>query len=146
MFEPKEFGLVKTVLNSLLANLRTPRDWSTSKQIIISFAEWIATSAIFGLVTLIVNLYHPLPYSDYSLNQPYHLLAAELCGAEVSPMELRVGGKFRLGRKIGSGSFGDIYIGTNVTRHRREFDHRIIQIHHIDGFDLYIYVIYYDYH
>jgi len=30
-------------------------------------------------------------------------------------MELRVGGKFRLGRKIGSGSFGDIYISTNVT-------------------------------
>jgi len=29
-------------------------------------------------------------------------------------MELRVGGKYRLGRKIGSGSFGDIYIGTNV--------------------------------
>eukprot|EP00949_MAST-11_sp_MAST-11-sp1_P001996 g1996.t1 len=29
--------------------------------------------------------------------------------------ELRVGGKYRLGRKIGSGSFGDIYKGTNVT-------------------------------
>lgn len=29
-------------------------------------------------------------------------------------MELRVGGKFRLGRKIGSGSFGDIYIGANI--------------------------------
>ena len=29
-------------------------------------------------------------------------------------MELRVGGKYRLGRKIGSGSFGDIYLGTNV--------------------------------
>ena len=29
-------------------------------------------------------------------------------------MELRVGGKFRLGRKIGSGSFGDIYIGTHL--------------------------------
>ena len=29
-------------------------------------------------------------------------------------MELRVGNKFRLGRKIGSGSFGDIYLGTNV--------------------------------
>uniref|UniRef100_A0A914UN85 Non-specific serine/threonine protein kinase n=1 Tax=Plectus sambesii TaxID=2011161 RepID=A0A914UN85_9BILA len=29
-------------------------------------------------------------------------------------MELRVGGKFRLGRKIGSGSFGDIYLGQNI--------------------------------
>ena len=28
-------------------------------------------------------------------------------------MELRVGKKYRLGRKIGSGSFGDIYLGTN---------------------------------
>ncbi|XP_035208722.1 casein kinase I-like [Stegodyphus dumicola] len=30
-------------------------------------------------------------------------------------MELRVGNKYRLGRKIGSGSFGDIYMGTNIT-------------------------------
>ena len=30
-------------------------------------------------------------------------------------MELRVGEKYRLGRKIGSGSFGDIYVGCNVT-------------------------------
>ncbi|KHN88697.1 Casein kinase I isoform delta [Toxocara canis] len=29
-------------------------------------------------------------------------------------MELRVGGRFRLGRKIGSGSFGDIYLGQNI--------------------------------
>ena len=27
-------------------------------------------------------------------------------------VELRVGNKYRLGRKIGSGSFGDIYLGT----------------------------------
>ncbi|KAJ8934154.1 hypothetical protein NQ318_012850, partial [Aromia moschata] len=27
-------------------------------------------------------------------------------------MELRVGNKYRLGRKIGSGSFGDIHLGT----------------------------------
>jgi len=32
-----------------------------------------------------------------------------------APMELRVGRKYRLGKKIGSGSFGDIYLGTNVT-------------------------------
>jgi serine/threonine protein kinase len=30
-------------------------------------------------------------------------------------MELRVGGKYRLGKKIGSGSFGDIYLGITVT-------------------------------
>ena len=29
-------------------------------------------------------------------------------------MELRVGQKYRLGKKIGSGSFGDIYLGTNI--------------------------------
>ena len=29
-------------------------------------------------------------------------------------MELRVGGKYRLGRKIGSGSFGDIYLGKKL--------------------------------
>ena len=30
-------------------------------------------------------------------------------------MEVRVGGKYRLGRKIGGGSFGDIYIGKSHT-------------------------------
>jgi serine/threonine protein kinase len=30
-------------------------------------------------------------------------------------MDLRVGRKYRLGRKIGCGSFGEIYLGTNVS-------------------------------
>jgi serine/threonine protein kinase len=30
-------------------------------------------------------------------------------------MELKVGRKFRLGKKLGSGSFGDIYHGVNMT-------------------------------
>lgn len=30
-------------------------------------------------------------------------------------MEFRVGKKYSLGRKIGCGSFGDIYLGTNMT-------------------------------
>jgi serine/threonine protein kinase len=29
-------------------------------------------------------------------------------------MELRVGGKYRLSRKLGSGSFGEIYHGTDI--------------------------------
>jgi hypothetical protein len=39
----------------------------------------------------------------------------EEAGATSPAMELRVGNKYRLGRKIGSGSFGDIYLGTNIS-------------------------------
>lgn len=35
-------------------------------------------------------------------------------------MELRVGNKYRLGRKIGSGSFGDIYLGKQNCYFSRE--------------------------
>jgi len=34
--------------------------------------------------------------------------------ALLAEMELRVGNKYRLGRKIGSGSFGDIYLGLSL--------------------------------
>jgi hypothetical protein len=34
-------------------------------------------------------------------------------------MELRVGNKYRLGRKIGSGSFGDIFLGEHEPNHAR---------------------------
>ncbi|KAI6710816.1 casein kinase I [Diplocarpon mali] len=32
----------------------------------------------------------------------------------MASQDLRVGNKYRIGRKIGSGSFGDIYLGTNI--------------------------------
>ena len=38
-----------------------------------------------------------------------------ICEIITTMDELRVGKKYRLGRKIGSGSFGDIYLGTNMT-------------------------------
>ncbi|KAJ3216520.1 serine/threonine protein kinase [Clydaea vesicula] len=38
----------------------------------------------------------------------------QIQGPPSSLSELRVGNKYRLGRKIGSGSFGDIYLGTNI--------------------------------
>lgn len=28
--------------------------------------------------------------------------------------DIRIAGKYRLGRKIGSGSFGDLYLGTHI--------------------------------
>lgn len=43
--------------------------------------------------------------------QPTHI---GLNGQTDATMELRVGNKYRLGRKIGSGSFGDIYLGTTI--------------------------------
>jgi len=41
--------------------------------------------------------------------RPFATLRNDTCCFVV--MELRVGNKYRLGRKIGSGSFGDIYLG-----------------------------------
>ena len=35
-------------------------------------------------------------------------------GSSRRSVELRVGQKWRLGKKIGSGSFGDIYLGTSA--------------------------------
>jgi hypothetical protein len=57
-------------------------------------------------------------------------------------LELRVGGKYRLGRKIGSGSFGDIYLGAFVVEidrlesqhtHSQSLTHTRRQYHHRRG-------------
>jgi serine/threonine protein kinase len=41
----------------------------------------------------------------------------------MSAMDLRVGNKFRIGRKIGSGSFGDIYLGKLFYLHSITWTH-----------------------
>jgi len=35
----------------------------------------------------------------------------------ISDMDIRIAGRYRLGRKIGGGSFGDIYLATDMTTH-----------------------------
>ena len=41
-------------------------------------------------------------------------------------MELRVGGKYRLTKKLGSGAFGEVFLGTIIQR--KQFDILIILI------------------
>uniref|UniRef100_A0A915PKU2 non-specific serine/threonine protein kinase n=1 Tax=Setaria digitata TaxID=48799 RepID=A0A915PKU2_9BILA len=50
------------------------------------------------------GIYDPFPFSTLDFSGMFCTVL----------MELRVGGRFRLGRKIGSGSFGDIYLGQNI--------------------------------
>jgi hypothetical protein len=52
--------------------------------------------------------------SSGSAQQVAAAQAAAAAGAvpQQARTELRVGGKFRIGRKVGSGAFGDIYLGT----------------------------------
>jgi len=44
----------------------------------------------------------------------YSSTSSSATAMNLSGTDVRVGGKWRLGKKIGSGSFGDIYLGTNV--------------------------------
>lgn len=39
-------------------------------------------------------------------------------------LDIRIAGRYRLGRKIGSGSFGDIYLGAALSRHELYFGGR----------------------
>ena len=70
-----------------------------------------ATQRRGGLTGTTYNLSSSHDRKVDALPLPQQRLAKE----RTTKMELRVGKKYRLGRKIGSGSFGDIYLGTNMT-------------------------------
>ncbi|GAP92090.2 putative CK1 CK1 CK1-D protein kinase [Rosellinia necatrix] len=65
-------------------------------------------SAVFN--QFIQNYASPLQ----RIRQNYVEAAFSSTIVNMTTMDLRVGNKYRIGRKIGSGSFGDIYLGTNI--------------------------------
>ena len=45
-------------------------------------------------------------------------------------MDIRIAGRFKLGRKLGSGSFGEIYIATDLSNNEEvavKLEHRYIK-------------------
>ena len=50
-----------------------------------------------------------------------------------SKSEFLVNGKYRLVRKIGSGSFGDIYLGINISNGEVKCTHNLISTHILFG-------------
>ncbi|CAI2358194.1 unnamed protein product [Caenorhabditis sp. 36 PRJEB53466] len=64
------------------------------------------TTRISPSTQLVLSVKAICQQSTMALLRPHYFEPAE--------MELRVGNRYRLGRKIGSGSFGDIYLGQNV--------------------------------
>jgi serine/threonine protein kinase len=53
----------------------------------------------------------PLPPRDYTSSH-----TPQEDNITNNMQDLRVGNKYRIGRKIGSGSFGDIYLGKTVQK------------------------------
>lgn len=47
-----------------------------------------------------------------------------MAGGSHMALDIRIAGRYRLGRKIGSGSFGDIYLGAALSRHELYFGGR----------------------
>ncbi|KAK2075315.1 hypothetical protein P8C59_009449 [Phyllachora maydis] len=72
------------------------------------------STAAIALATLARPVHHFYRTAAASPTSPLRSRDLESIVSEMTTMDLRVGNKYRIGRKIGSGSFGDIYLGTNI--------------------------------
>ncbi len=66
------------------------------------------------MTTMVCPSYRWLMALAAALSQCMQLPSAGIVANHSISQDLRVGNKYRIGRKIGSGSFGDIYLGTNI--------------------------------
>lgn len=66
---------------------------------------------VFGLTIFPISLLHALAKSRIAFM--FSAMAKHSCVCHV--MDMLVGGRFRLGKKLGSGEFADVYLGVDVS-------------------------------
>lgn len=107
---PPLFSLVFVI--SFRGRILIVDDDDLSGLVAVNLRPWWSLSFSPGFCALELFLFNPR-VSSLSFSSSFNFLVCELLLIlrEFCAMEPRVGNKFKLGRKIGSGSFGEIYLG-----------------------------------